>query len=218
MDQADGARHCEKCQKKVYDFTNSNADDFRRVLAENSYKVCGRFNLEQMAPIPIILPLWKRWISAAAMILVGVNLFSCKANNTQTLVGDTVMLSPAEISSQTPVPDSGKYMADTYKASTNEIVTPVEGLPEFPGGYQRFLSFVNKNLDRSKSAETGRANITFVVEKDGTLNDIQAIGRIFNQPAVDEAIRVVKLSPKWIPGKQNGKPVKVQYTVPIVFN
>jgi protein TonB len=152
------------------------------------------------------------------MLLIGVNLFSCKVNNTQTLVGDTATLSPAEISSQTPVPDSGSYVADTYKASPNAIVTPVEGLPEFPGGYQRFRSFINKNLDQSKSAEAGRANITFVVEKDGSLSDVRAIGHIFNQPAIDEAVRVVKLSPKWIPGKQNGKPVRVQYTVPIVFN
>ena len=217
MSEANGGRHCDKCQKKVYDFTNSKADKFIKILAENDYKICGRFNLEQMAPLPV-LPLWKRWISAAAMILVGVNLFSCKTTNTQTLVGDTVMLSPAEISSQTLIPDSGKYRANTYKSSSNEIVTPIEGLPEFPGGYNKFLAFVNKNLDRSKSAEAGRANITFIVEKDGSLSDVRAIGHIFNQPAIDEAIRAVKLSPKWIPGKQNGKPVKVQYTVPVVFN
>lgn len=53
MTQADGGKHCDKCQKKVYDFTNSKADEFRKVLAENSYKVCGRFKIEQVAVKPI---------------------------------------------------------------------------------------------------------------------------------------------------------------------
>ena len=110
-------------------------------------------------------------------------------------------------------------MAQTKPHSPGKepIFTSVEGLPEFPGGYQKFLAFVKENLDQSKSSVAGRANITFVVEQDGTLSDIKAVGRIFDENAINEAIRVMKLSPKWNPGKQNGKPVRVQYTLPIVF-
>jgi hypothetical protein len=56
MPQANGGRHCDKCQKKVHDFTKSKADEFRKVLAENNYNVCGRFSLEQMAPITYYTP------------------------------------------------------------------------------------------------------------------------------------------------------------------
>ncbi|CAM3781045.1 energy transducer TonB [Mucilaginibacter galii] len=104
------------------------------------------------------------------------------------------------------------------KEADTAVFTSVEELPEFPGGYQKLLPFINKNLNKSKTEKTGRIIITFVVEKDGSLSDLRAIGRIFDQEAANEAIRVLKLSPKWNPGKQNGKPVRVQYTVPIVFS
>jgi len=103
------------------------------------------------------------------------------------------------------------------KTPTNETFTAVEELPTFPNSQQDFLEFVKKNLDQTKTSKPGRINITFVVEKDGALSDVKAVGRIFDNNAADEAIRVIKLSPKWIPGKQNGQPVRVQYVVPILF-
>jgi hypothetical protein len=90
MADATGGKHCDKYRKKVYDFTNSKADEFFKVLAENNNRVCGRFNASQMASTIIVLPLWKKWLSAA-MLLAGINLFGCKGNaQKQTLVGDTV--------------------------------------------------------------------------------------------------------------------------------
>ena len=108
---------------------------------------------------------------------------------------------------------------EKVKAQTpsNETFTAVEELPTFPNSHEDFQAFIKKNLDQTKASKPGRINITFLVEKDGTLSDVKAIGRIFDNNAADEAVRVIKLSPKWNPGKQNGKPVKVQYVVPIVF-
>jgi hypothetical protein len=103
------------------------------------------------------------------------------------------------------------------KTPSNETFTAVEELPTFPNTHEDFQSFIKKNLDQTKASKAGRINITFIVEKDGAVSDVKAIGRIFDQNAADEAIRVLKLSPKWNPGKQNGKPVRVQYTVPVVF-
>lgn len=112
--------------------------------------------------------------------------------------------------------------APTTKLSEEEVhkitTTSVEQLPTFPGGNEKLKAFIVKNLDQSKPSKPARVNVTFVVEKDGALSDIKAIGRFFDRIAADEAVRVISLSPKWIPGKDNGKPIKVQYTLPIVFN
>jgi protein TonB len=98
-----------------------------------------------------------------------------------------------------------------------EVYTSVETLPSFPGGMEAFNKFIEKNLDRGKGKANSRVNVTFVVEKDGALTDIKPIGRTEDVKTDDEAIRVIKLSPKWEPGKQNGRPVRVQYTVPVAF-
>jgi TonB family protein len=102
----------------------------------------------------------------------------------------------------------------------NEVFSTVEKLPQFPGGTETFYRFISKNLryptDALDKNIKGRVNVTFVVERDGSLSDM----RTLSSPAAalaDEAMRVMSLSPKWIPGEQNGRRVAVQYTLPIVF-
>jgi TonB family protein len=110
---------------------------------------------------------------------------------------------------------------DSTKADgNNELFTQVEKLPEFVGGITKFYQFLGKNLRYPAQAYankvSGRATVTFVVEPDGSLTDVKAL----RSPATDiaeEAVRVVASSPKWIPGEQNGKKVRVQFTVPVVF-
>lgn len=111
--------------------------------------------------------------------------------------------------------------ADSLADNThNEVFTAVEKLPQFPGGTETFYSFIAKNLhypaDALDKNIKGRVNITFVVERDGSLSDMKTLS---NPPAMlgNEALRVMALSPKWIPGEQNGKRVAVRYTLPIVF-
>ncbi|RYE15121.1 MAG: hypothetical protein EOP51_27225, partial [Sphingobacteriales bacterium] len=79
MTDIEGGKFCNHCEKKVYDFTNSKADVFRQILAENNNSVCGRFTVEQMAvQQPAFNPAWKKWLSAA-MVLIGINLWEGKA-------------------------------------------------------------------------------------------------------------------------------------------
>ncbi|WP_377165919.1 energy transducer TonB [Mucilaginibacter terrae] len=99
----------------------------------------------------------------------------------------------------------------------NEVFVAVEKLPEFPGGNSKFTEFIKSKLNRGKAAHTGRIIVTFVVEKDGSLSGIKSIGSISDKGAEKEALRVVGLSPKWVPGQQNGNLVKVQYTVAVPF-
>jgi len=102
----------------------------------------------------------------------------------------------------------------------NKIYDNVEKEPEYPGGMAKFYEYLAKNIkypavDRENNI-TGRVGVSFVVEKDGSLTDVKA-PRAASQTLADEAIRVVKASPHWKPGIQNGRPVRVMYTVPVNF-
>ena len=96
----------------------------------------------------------------------------------------------------------------------------VEQDPTFPGGEAEFNKFINENLRYPTSAAElgieGRVLIRFVVSKTGEVTNIELIRGI--DPSCDkEALRVVKLMPKWIPGRQNGRNVPVYFTLPIVY-
>ncbi len=105
-------------------------------------------------------------------------------------------------------------------ADPNQIFTAVEVSPGYPGGENAFGQFLMNNIRYPASAKKnkveGRVFLTFVVETDGALSNIVAV-RTPSADLADEAIRVMKDCPKWTPGYQSGKPVRVQYTVPINF-
>lgn len=93
----------------------------------------------------------------------------------------------------------------------------IEVKPDFPGGMDKFYSFVGKNY-RTPEEEglKGKVYVTFVVEKDGSLTDIKVL-RDIGYGTGAEAVRVLKKCPKWSPGVQNGKPVRVLYSLPITI-
>ena len=89
--------------------------------------------------------------------------------------------------------------------------------PDFPGGIMEFYKFVGNNFKTPEQPNLkGKVYITFIVEKDGSLSDIKNI-RDIGFGTGEEAIRVLKMCPKWIPGKMNGVPVRVMYSLPITI-
>lgn len=99
----------------------------------------------------------------------------------------------------------------------SDIYTMVEKRPEFPGGIQAFYDFIGKNYKTPDvKGLNGKIFIQFVIEKDGSLTDIKSL-RDIGHGTGEEGIRVLKLSPKWIPGEQSGKKVRVQYSLPIAI-
>ncbi|MNK25850.1 Gram-negative bacterial tonB protein [compost metagenome] len=92
--------------------------------------------------------------------------------------------------------------------------------PQFPGGMAKFYKFLADNIkypeEAKKSAIQGKVFASFTIEKDGSLNDIKIVRKL-GYGTDEEAVRVLKLSPKWIAGTQDGKPVRVQYNLPIGF-
>lgn len=102
----------------------------------------------------------------------------------------------------------------TEKLDADSIYNMSEVRPTFPGGIQAFYDFVGKNYKAPEENIKGKVFIQFVIEKDGSLTDIKSV-RDIGHGTGEEAIRVLKLSPKWIPGEQDGKKVRVQYSLPI---
>ncbi|MGQ7945430.1 energy transducer TonB [Flavobacterium sp. WC2509] len=93
----------------------------------------------------------------------------------------------------------------------------IEQKPEFPGGIEKFYAFVGKNYQApEEEGLQGKVYVSFVVEKDGSLTDIKVI-RDIGYGTGKEAIRVLKKCPKWLPGEQNGKKVRVLYQLPITI-
>lgn len=94
----------------------------------------------------------------------------------------------------------------------------MEKKPEFPGGIQEFYKFIAKNyVNPSGKGLSGKVIVSFVIDTSGEVVDINVISdRGFGTG--NEAIRVLKKCPKWIPGQQKGKPVRVQYTIPIALS
>ena len=89
--------------------------------------------------------------------------------------------------------------------------------PDFPGGIMEFYKFVGNNFKTPEQPNLkGKVYITFIIEKDGSLSDIKNI-RDIGFGTGEEAIRVLKICPKWIPGKLNGVPVRVMYSLPITI-
>ncbi len=115
--------------------------------------------------------------------------------------------------------------APIIKVQTKDIdvETPIyipEIYPEFPGGKQELYKFLGKNITYPSGAKEagikGRVVCQFTINKDGSIVDIEVLKGV--DPALDEeAVRVIKMMPKWNPGQQAGKNVRVRYTLPILF-
>ena len=101
------------------------------------------------------------------------------------------------------------------------IFQVVENDPEFPGGAEALYKYLAQNIKYPQLARenniTGRVYVTFVVEKDGSVTGVRVL-RDIGGGCGQEAIRVVKSMPKWTPGKQRGKNVRVQYNLPVNFS
>ena len=103
---------------------------------------------------------------------------------------------------------------------TYQLFQVVEEMPEFPGGVQEMMNFVSKNMrypaEAHKNGTQGRVLVKFVVTDKGDIETPTVFESV--DPLLDaEALRVIKMMPKWKPGKQRGKAVNVLYTLPVTF-
>ena len=109
---------------------------------------------------------------------------------------------------------------DSTTSDTEKVYQVVGQQPNFPGGKEELFKYLAFNMiypaDAAKNKVEGRVLVTFVIEHDGSISNVNVVNSVY--PSLDkEAIRVVSEMPKWIPGKANGKTVRVKYTIPITF-
>lgn len=136
-----------------------------------------------------------------------VGAFTVEGNDEE---GGTILKAVEEIAA----PEPPKHEEE------NKVFDVVEQMPAFPGGQAALMQYLSSHVKYPAVAEesgiSGRVTIQFVVERDGSVTDVRTMKSV--DPSLDrEAERVVKSMPKWIPGKQNGSPVRVKYFVPVVF-
>ena len=110
--------------------------------------------------------------------------------------------------------------ANKIEGDSVRIYDVVEQMPSFPGGTQALVEYLSKHIKYPVVAEEkriqGRVIVTFVVERDGSVTDVR-VAKSVHAFLDKEAVRVVSGMPRWIPGKQNGKAIRVRYTVPVTF-
>lgn len=133
------------------------------------------------------------------------------------LVSFVCVISLFVFSSET-IAQKVKDKSDYDKMIVNDINDSIEKQPEYPGGIDAFYKLVGMNFkipaEASKQKLEGKAIIEFMVERDGSLSEFKIV-KDLGYGIGNEAIRTIKLSPKWIPGSINGKPARVLYTLPI---
>ena len=110
----------------------------------------------------------------------------------------------------------------TVVAEKNQqVFDVVEQMPEYPGGPSALIEYLSQNVKYPEDAKQqkieGRVLATFVVETDGSISNVEVVKPAF--PSLDaEAVRLLSAMPKWTPGMQSGKVVRVKFTVPINFS
>lgn len=150
------------------------------------------------------------FVLPAFALLVAGNI-SCSQDASQTEDAKEEVVAP--VSSETKE-------APADSTAKEEVFMVAEQMPEFPGGMKELLKFLQDNLkypeNAMKNNVQGRVIVQFVVEKDGTLTEFKVARSV--DPDLDaEALRVLQTMPKWKPGMQRGKIVRVKFTVPVSF-
>ena len=116
--------------------------------------------------------------------------------------------------------DKSELIARAEKEQSAKVYDVVEEMPQFPGGSSAMFEYLSQKVKYPDAAKAngihGRVVCTFIVERDGSISDVKVIRSV--DPSLDkEAQQVILSMPRWIPGKQNGKTIRVKYTVPVTF-
>lgn len=109
------------------------------------------------------------------------------------------------------------FAQESANVSDNNVYNTagIDVKPEFLGGYEEFYKFIGKNYKTPNvGGLNGKVYVSFVIEKDGSINEIKVL-RDIGHGTGKEAVRVLELSPNWLPGEQNGRKVRCSFSLPI---
>lgn len=154
---------------------------------------------------------------AVAVALAVVNLPFVA--NALSSIDDATLFAGNKVNENPTVSET--YSKQSASAVPDEVFTTCEELPKFKGGEAELYKWLAENIEYPADAPKGygktRVVLRFVVKSDGTIGDVEVL-RGSPMACFDKAaIKVVKSMPTWMPGKVNGRPVNVQYTLPVNF-
>jgi protein TonB len=135
-------------------------------------------------------------------------------------IEDELVLEETEADQETQV-QIDMFEEEEEEESEAQIFMKVEDMPQFRGGgVSKFRNYIQKNLTyptiAAENGIEGTVYVKFVIDKDGSISNVTVLRGV--DPALDEeAVKTIQTAPEWEPGKQRGKPVRVQFTIPIVF-
>ena len=165
----------------------------------------------------------KKWRCAKALYIVPVAAIAALAFTT---------VEPVNAAESETLPKGSEIIANNEKETVENYVQQLpdgddkvyqvcENAPAFPGGTYAMYKYLADNIkypaDAKAAGKEGRVIVQFVVRKDGSVSDVSVVRSVGNVSLDNEAVRVVSSMPKWNPGTQGGKPVNVQYTLPVQF-
>lgn len=180
-------------------------------------------------------------ITAFVAVAISMFLFSCSMKKIKDIkdkfdepeqvengiISDDSLAHASEREETTPAvksaTETGEITAESSapkKVFTGKVYEIVEDMPAFPGGVTELMNYLSKNTHYPAATKRdgiqGRVVVSFIVEPDGSISNAKLVRSV--DPCIDqEALRVVRQMPKWIPGKQNGAAVRVKYNVPVTF-
>jgi hypothetical protein len=189
MEDTAGGKNCHQCQKKVFDLTNCSQDEMDVILAQNNYKICAKFSSQQLAPQPINFPFWKKW-ATAAVVLLGFNLFNGKAvaQNTSSIVEQK-----GSSSNNKPI-----IMGEVAINVPTIHARPVIGVEKFNNSILKLIPFKKVNLLVIVSVDK-LGNLTEV----GILPDTETAKKL--DSLTKNKIEDIFRNNKWNPGTIRGK-------------
>jgi len=135
-----------------------------------------------------------------------------------------MLLAPRAMSAQVVTPEPMLEVVEPPPSPVEgslQIFDIVEEMPEFPGGQEALFKYLSRSIvypsEMVDAGVQGKVYVEFIVRQDGSITDAKVL-RGVSAPLDQEAIRVVGIMPKWLPGRQNGKAVDVRYRLPIAFH
>jgi TonB family protein len=179
----------------------------------------GKLNIEMMRAIRVAVLLTVVFTSLSAMACShGVRGLACDSVNREAVFEDPEQMTRFPVKPKADIIYYAPKAVRDSLNSTDKIFTVVEQMPQFPGGEAALKEYIDSHIQWPPMAgcAQGRVIVQFVVDKTGKVGEVKVV-RSLEENLDEEAVRICKSLPDFIPGRQNGQAVSVWYTLPVSF-
>ncbi|QIX61298.1 energy transducer TonB [Hymenobacter sp. BT18] len=222
MTPTEQGRHCAVCQRTVIDFTNATqaALDAARAASPDG-RLCGRFRAEQLAAPPKLRPRLRRFVVALVLVCgLGLSAREVVAQVKPVLRDNAAMSSTMDKVWLAPLIQADELSQAANKPAEKTFLGYIEQMPVFRGGMERLPDIIRQNNHYPVGIDSikGKVFVSFTINEQGRV--VKPVITKGLHPKLDaEALRLVQLlDGEWTAGSQNGRPVPVQFTLPITFD